>query len=330
MGDGHELQPAHDIVDVIMQHDSNGHDILQAFVNNWPKRAGVRRDEFYEQDYAARDPHLLDYPLPLLPFANHPTFERAPEQTKEQVLTWAWLLYNDRVIEIEHLVTASAINMLLYGVIPGAEDFHVRQALQQTLIDEQFHLMMHEIAVVETKRLRRIDEPLKYPNSIVYRKLLEHQDGVSEQWQKNMLTLLWATVSEMTINAYLDLLARAEGIQPTHKKLNWLHNRDEFAHNKIFLEVTKVLFRRLGRKQQRFFVESLPKTLNAFTSHDFSAWSAILERVKLDGREKLVQDCEAEARTGASKLMSDVSGVRRLAAELEIADDVDFGFAKAV
>jgi hypothetical protein len=228
------------------------------------------------------------------------------------------MVYSERVIEIEHLVTNPAINMLLYGVIPGAEAFEVKAALQQTMIDEQFHLIMHEKALQETIQLRRVDRPIDCARSLVYRKLKEHQGAVDEPWQKNLLNLLWAIVSEMTINAYLRLLANADDIQPLHRRINWLHNRDELAHNKIFFEVSKLVFCGLSETQKRFFIEFLPKTIEAFTAHDLSAWAAILERVRLPGREEILGDCRSEASAGRSKLMSDVSSVRRLLSELQI------------
>ena len=305
-----------------MQQRANDPDAFRRLVSNWSRRAGIRRPEYYE-GACALNRELPDYPINIVPFAHHPTFERAPESERQEVLTWAWIVYNERVIEIEHLVTNPAINSLLYGVVPGADDIDVRQALRETMIDEQFHLLMHEMAVHETSTLRNVERRLDCGPSIVYRKLREHQAASTERWQQHMLRLIWSIVSEMTINSYLNLLATAEDIQPLHRQINWLHNADESAHNKMFVQITKMVFGHLNGEQRQFFIEALPKAVAAFTAHDFSAWASILERVGLCGREEVLGDCGAENIAGRKKLMSDISSVERLMAELQIDPQID-------
>ncbi|MEM7151407.1 MAG: diiron oxygenase [Myxococcota bacterium] len=302
-----------------MQSSSHPSSQLERLVECWPRRAGVRRDEFYEQDYGNTDDTRPDYPINIVPFEEHPNFQAASPEQRASVLTGAWLAYNERVIEIEHLVTNPAIDLLLRGTLPGASNPVVRQALQQTLIDEQFHLMMHEQAIRETRLKNPWTSELELPHSIVFRKLHVLRAECPEQWQKDLLMLLWAIVSEMTINAYLNLLSRSDNIREVNRRLNWLHNRDELAHNEIFVEISKAVFRALNPHQRDFFLQMLPRTVEAFTSHDFSSWEAVLRATKLPGTATIIGDCKDKS----GKLLSDVSYAYRLLEHLEIVGSTD-------
>ncbi len=305
--------------------------ILVGAAGSWHKRAGIRKDAWFELQDAAREPGLPDFPLSLVPFAEHPTFLALPGEAKQRILTLAWITYNHRVVEVEHLITNRAISMLTYGEIPGASDSRVRRALQQVLIDEQFHLMAHEWAVEQTYRLRDVERRDDIPHSIVFRRLSEAQQRCSEPWQRRVLVLLWTVVSEMTINAYLSLLAKAEGIQPLHRVLSDLHDKDELVHNALFLPLTRVILRSGPAEQRRFFVDHIPEAVDAFTEHDFSSWRYIVAREGVPGGEAMIDECEHAARTSGSRLVSDVSGVLKLQRALDTGrdDDEPQGEAKA-
>ncbi|WP_181259235.1 diiron oxygenase [Pseudoduganella armeniaca] len=285
---------------------------MQRLVYSWPKRAGVRHGTL--DDVAdSYDPALPDYPLALLPFRDHPAFVRLSAEKQNDILTLAWLAYNRRVIHIEETVTNPAIGMILRGELPGAEQLHVRQALQQTQIDEQYHLMLHELAMHKTMALRGIDQPVQFPPSLIYVGLVRLQEGAAD-WQKELLCLIWAAVSEMTINGYLDMLANDTSIQPAHTYICKLHNKDEYSHNKIFVEITKSVFQGLNAEQRAFFLQVLPEALALFAGQDFSVWQAVLERAGVAEASAIIADCSAEA--ARKKMISDTSATERLAEEL--------------
>lgn len=303
-----------------MQDTTINHTVIKKLVDSWPKRAGVRSTDYYRQNHATEyDADIPDYPMELLPFRNHPRFIDATPKQQQEILTWAWLVYNERVVTAEEYVANPAFNMVIQGVFPGADNYFQKQALQQCLIDEHFHSLIHRTAIHETKKLRVIDAELHCPPSIIYRKLLENQDKVSENWQKDLLTLVWTVVSEISINAYLNLLSTNDFIQPMHKAVTWLHNRDEFAHSSILVEITKSVYIHLNSQQKCFFKIALPKALNAFAAHDFSLWYAILKQVDLKSYSEVIRDCEENTSNG--NLVRDFSGLNKLSEELDITAD---------
>ncbi|UTY57083.1 diiron oxygenase [Massilia sp. erpn] len=297
----------------------NNPQLLKNLVASWSKRAAVRHIDMGQIEIDG-PVELPDYPFGLLPFHDHPLFLASSESQRKTVLTLAWLAYNMRVIHIEEQVTNPAIAMILKGDLPGASTVHARQALQQTQIDEQFHLFLHEIAIRKTMAMRDVVTLPVFPDSVIYRELIKLQDLNPAPWQHDLLTLIWAAVSEMTINAYLELLAEDKTIQPSHSYICRVHNRDEYSHNKIFVEITKVVFSGLNEEQRQFFLEKLPMALDFFAGQDFSVWHAILEQAGIASADQIIADIRAQA--GSPKLISDTSAARNLIADLnEMARD---------
>jgi hypothetical protein len=301
--------------------------LLKKMAQTWPKRATVRADLYkYAAEYS--DPDRPDYPVELIPFAQHPRYLAASPETKRRIETWAWLVYNDRTIQTEEYLANPAFTLIMHGAFPGADDIALRQSVQHCLIDEHFHTLIHMTAIHETRRWRKLDEHLDCPKTITYRRLVEAQAGVSDPWERNCLALVFGAVAEISIKAYLNLIAENDVIQPLHKVIALVHNRDEAAHGQLLMPVVKILWRCMNERQRRFFVTALPGALEAFVIHDFSAWHAILAHEKLPGADDIIADCEGEA-LEKKKMVRDVSGLRQLADELGILGEIDFDFGAA-
>jgi len=307
--------------------DRIDHALIRKLVANWPRRTTIRSEKYpwVEPEAARYEPERPDYPLAMVPFRDHPLFLAAPEPQRQEVLSWAWLTYNERTILAEDHMANPAFTMIMHGAFEGADDFFVRQSIQQALIDEHFHTLIHMCAIEETRRVRGITGTWRAPDSITRRGMLAEQARAAEPWQRALVTLAFAVVAEISVNAYLDLLSADETIQPMHRLVTYLHNRDEFAHGQLIVEVIKLLFVRMSERQQDFFIAALPKALQAYASHDFSAWRTILHNVGLAGAEAIVVACEHDA--SSRLLVRDFSGLERVAAELEITDRLDFRFA---
>lgn len=302
------------------------HSLVERVAALWPRRATVRSSGFHEALAAdAWDPALPDYPVALLPFADHPTFADAPPEQRQQLLTLAWLVYNERVITAEDQVANPAFGLVQRGVFPGADTPAFREAVQQTLIDEHWHTHMHHLAMRRTIERRGLDPAgLTFPPSVTYRTLLKEQAAASEGWERDLLTLVWTVVSEISINALLSLLSRDSTIQPLHRAVTTLHARDEHAHGAVMVEVTKALWPRLTPRQRDRFTAALPRALAAFAAQDYSAWEVIVERVGLPGGREMLADTAAGG--GNRRLVRDYSGLDRLAATLGIREQIDFDF----
>lgn len=299
--------------------------VVERLARSWPRRASVRSGAF-EAGFdgpAPYDPAVPDYPENLLPFRDHPLYRAASPVQQTEVLTWAWLVYNDRVITAEEHVANPALAMVAHGVFPGSTDPAVAQAVHQTLIDEHYHTYIHMLAVDRTRKLRSVGsgDGTHLPPSVTYRLYLEARARAATRWERDLLALVWTLVSEVSINAYLALLSRHDGIQPLHRLVTHLHDRDEAAHGRLMVEVAKSLYVHMSGEQRRAFVAALPMALAAFVAHDFSAWAAVVDQVDLAGGAEMVADCRADP--GSATLVRDFSGLRRLAAELEILDQLE-------
>ncbi|MGF1431045.1 diiron oxygenase [Kitasatospora sp. LaBMicrA B282] len=298
--------------------------VLRRIADSWPRRATVRTDLDRVTDPGEYDPALPDYPERLLPFAEHPKYLAASPEARRRVQTLAWLVYNERVIAAEEHVANPTFAMIMHGVFPGADGVHTKRAVQQTHVDEVWHTYMHMIAMQRTRELRQVTDEPAYPHTVTYRRLLEAEAQASERWERDLLKLVWTTVSEISVNAYLELLSRDETVQPLHTLVPRLHARDESAHSSVMVEVAKGLYTHLNAEQRRAFVDALPKALNAFVAQDFAVWPGILRHAGIADAEEIVADCRRAS--GSGLLVRDFSGIRRIVREMELTELVGFDF----
>lgn len=302
-----------------------GPSTLHRIAAAWPRRATIRTDMATIANPEAYRPELLDYPVDLLPFAEHPDFLGLPEEQRQRVNTMAWLAYNGRVIAAEEMVANPTFEMLAHGVFPGVDRYEIREVVQQSHVDEVWHTYMHMIAMQRTREARRVGAEPEYPHPVTNRRLYALRADAAERWEWQLMYLLWTAVGEISVNALLDLLARDATIQPMHALVARLHSRDESAHGPIMLEVMKEVYVHLDRAQRELFVRALPDAIVAFGAEDYRLWPAVLEYCGVPRAREIVAD--SRALPGAELLVTDFSGVHRLVRELEIEDRVEFDFA---
>ncbi|MGC5035211.1 MULTISPECIES: diiron oxygenase [unclassified Streptomyces] len=308
--------------------DGHGHGIdesvLRRIADSWPRRATIRTDLDRISEPEEYDEQLPDYPERLLPFAQHPLYLAATPEQRRKVLTMAWLVYNERVIAAEEYVANPTFAMIMHGAFPGADGVHLKRAVQQTHVDEVWHTYMHMIAMQRTREIRQVTGEPAYPHTVTYRRLLQAGAKVSESWERDLLKLVWTTVSEISVNAYLELLSRDRTVQPLHSLVPRLHARDESAHSSVMVEVAKALYVHMNAEQRRAFTDALPEALHAFVEQDFAVWPGILRAAGFEKADEIVEDCRRQAGNGL--LVRDFSGVRRIVREMELEDRVEFDF----
>ncbi|GAA4013679.1 hypothetical protein GCM10022384_67470 [Streptomyces marokkonensis] len=298
---------------------------LRRISDAWLGRATIRTDlEAIEQPDAYQE-GLPDYPVRLLPFAEHPDFLAASPEQREQVLTSAWIAYNERVIAAEEKVANPTFARIVHGVFPGADSFEIKRSVQQAHVDETWHTYMHMMAMQRTRDVRGITDEPEYPPTVTYRMLAAAQADASEAWKRDLLALVWTTVSEISVNAYLELLSRDKTIQPLHSLVPRLHAKDESAHGSVMVEVAKALYVHMNAEQRQAFADALPRALHAFVAQDFKLWPVVLRHAGIRKAEDIVEDCKRAA--GSNLLVRDFSGVRRVVRGLGLEDQVDFDFA---
>lgn len=299
--------------------------LISRLMKNWPKRASVRGCYFDEfKDNESYDSSLPDFPTALVPFWNHPNFEKVDDEIKFQILTWGWLVYNMRTIHAEEKIVNPSFELIIQNTFKGTNNVEIRNVVYQSLIDEHFHSLMHYNAMNATRRIRNISKEIDLPDSITYRYLVKHQSNEPESWKKKIMILACGIVSETSINAYLSLLSKSTDVQPKHALVSKFHDVDEFAHSSLLVEIAKSVFVHFDRTERDFFVRYLPKAMDAFCAQDYSTWALILNNYAIPDAERIISDCENEL--SKAKLVNDYSGLKKIADELNITRDIDYEF----
>jgi hypothetical protein len=298
------------------------HQLVVRLNQAWTRRATVcSPDKALVSE--AFDPARPDYPECMVPFFHHPKFQALSDELKSSVLTWGWIGYNLRTVTAEEHVVNPALSVIANQYL-GKDDWHFREAMQQTLIDEHYHTLMHLRAIERTREDRALDQNLDFPPSVTYRRLVALRETLAEQWQRDLASITFAVVAEISVNAYLDLLADDQTIQPQNRRVAELHNRDEYAHSKVLAEVAKVMYANLQPSQQAFFTQTLSVALSAFVAQDYSMWEAILTQLGVEAAPQIIAD--TQERNKNATIMRDYSGLQRLAEDLGISDAIDFDF----
>jgi hypothetical protein len=298
--------------------------VLRRIASRWARRAVVKGDEL---DYAALfHDELPDFPLRMLPFAAHPDFLAAAPEMRSLALTWGWIMYNERTIAAEDHIANPAFVNIMRERFPGSEHPLIKQTIGQALVDEHYHTLMHVMATALCKRRRQL-APLKLPESVTLRALRAAQAAAGDSWHRDLIQLCFAITSEVSINAYLSLLSQDDTIQPLHRTLTDMHNRDEFGHMILLVEVARVIYGAMTAAEKELFLRSLPFALEAYVAADFTTWKVILRHLGFAKAEAIVED--SRTAPGGTSLTRDYSGIKLLTDTLGITGQVDFDFARA-
>lgn len=300
--------------------------VIRRLAGNWRRRATVKRDEpdldaLFEADRA-------DYPERIIPFRDHPTWQMLPEDVRSRLLSWAWIAYNRHTVLAEQRVANPAFALVMEGEFPGLGGHDMEIALAQAMVDEQYHSLMHISASALTRRKRgRAFPDSALPESHTARTHQHLREQCTQRWQRSLTTLAFATVSEISINAYLDLLAEDRDIQVLNSTTARLHNRDEYCHASISDEMAKLVYDVLDAEKRRFFLDMLVAGLEAFVATDYTTWTTILRIEAVPGWQRMVADVRAESST--SRLVRDYSGLYSLMSDMDVLGEVDFDWGLA-
>ncbi|MFY9920316.1 MAG: diiron oxygenase [Mycobacterium sp.] len=307
-------------------HDTAESAIISRLAGNWHRRATVKRDE-PDLD-ALFDADRPDYPERIVPFRDHPTWQGLPDELRSRLLSWAWIAYNRHTVLAEQRVANPAFALVMEGEFPGLGGQDMEIALAQAMVDEQYHSLMHISASALTRRKRGYDfADGILPESHTARTHQRMREQCAERWQRSLTTLAFATVSEISINAYLDLLANDPDIQVVNSTTARLHNRDEYCHASISDEMAKLVYDVLDADKRRFFLDMLVAGLDAFVATDYATWTAILETENVPGARRMVADVQAEQ--SSSRLVRDYSGLHSLVSDMNVLTEIDFDWGLA-
>ncbi len=295
-------------------HDlGRDHDRIERLADSWSSRACVRKGG---HEFAADfDPTKPDFLTELLPFHAHPTYQRAPEEFKQAALSCGWIAYNEKTVAIESKVVSPACMHLIDADLPAFPRDRHRGAVAQALTDEAFHILLVVRATGVTRQRRRLHELTLPPFELVTR-MRECQDECPERWERILIQLATAVVSEVMVSEYLGRLSGAADIQPLHRITTEIHRRDESAHNGLFKSLGAVIYHGLSGREREFFVGALARPAAWFASPEWDVWEAMLGFIGFPGGGAMIADCRAEPRAAGTRL--DLSTLDSLLAGLGV------------
>jgi hypothetical protein len=279
----------------------------------------VRRERLDLSGYV--DPALPDFPVAMVPFWNAPAFAGVAPAERLRLLGAAWVVYNEKTISVENDVITPLCNCLLRDELPGISRPRVKEVIAQMQVDEQFHVLMCLEVCNSARRRHRLDR-LVVPKSLVVRRQEALLAELAPGRAQALARLAYATVAEMTLNAFLRALSVDETIQPLNRLNTDLHRRDEGAHALIFRELAAGVFRALPSDEQATFNHHLGRALRDFTEPDPSGWEACLRYLELSAADDLL----AGLRTPGRKTARDYGRLVALLDDLGNRGAVGFDF----
>ena len=318
---GFEGLPAFDPTNVVESA------VISRLVENWHRRAAVKRTEPDMQELF--DPARPDFRVDMVPFSGHPAWDELSEEQRSQLTSWGWVAYNRNTVLIEQGIVNPAFQLVISGEYPGIGGQELELAIAQAMVDEQYHTLMHINGSAATRRMRRREfSDRVLPDSLITTIHDRHLAQCTERWERSLTTLAFATVAEISINAYLELLANDTEIQFVNSTTVRLHNRDEYCHASISGEILKNVYDVLEPDQRRFLLDKVVAGLAAFVAPDFTTWETIAEFEGVPGWEKAA--AEIRESQGGTHLVQDHSGVHTLLSEMDVLDQVDFEWGTTV
>jgi hypothetical protein len=300
--------------------------VIRRLVGNWHRRATVKREEPDLDDLF--EPERADYPEKILPFHDHPTWKALSPEKRSEVLSWAWIAYNRHTVMAEQKVANPAFALVMEGEYPALRGEALNLSLAQAMVDEQYHTLMHLNASAVTRRRRGMAMPdHELPLSHTARVHQRLREGASERWQRSLTTLAFATVSEISINAYLDLLADDTDIQVINSTTAKLHNRDEYCHASISAVLAEMVYDKLDAPQRRFFLDMLMEGLEAFVANDYTTWERIMDLTGVPGGREMLKDCQVDS--GRKRLVREYTGLHSLVEQMGVTEQIDFDWSRS-
>ncbi|MGW1358932.1 AurF N-oxygenase family protein [Streptomyces chartreusis] len=298
--------------------------VISRLSGNWHRRAAVKRQEPDLDDLF--EPDRPDCPDSLLPFRDHPTYLALDDGTKARLRAWGWIAFNKNIQDIEQRVVNPGFALMAADAFETGLGESMTVAVTQAMVDEQYHTLMHLNASAVTRRRRGWAMPDRaLPLGHKARRHEERLAAAATPALRRLDQLAYTTVAEISINAYLDLVADDDAVQPINRATADLHNRDEYCHSSIAAEIAKAAYAHLTPEHRRFFLASLADGMEAFAANDYTTWHRIVELTGVPGGRRMLQDVAASA--ARKRLLQDFGGLHRLCREMDVLDELPFDWS---
>jgi P-aminobenzoate N-oxygenase AurF len=293
--------------------ESQARALLQRLASNWGRRARVKQPEL--EGETLFDGSKDDFLPELLPFHDHPAFLATPDPMRQQILSCGWLAYNEKTVDIESKIVAPACSHIISGHVPGLQDGVSQQVAAQTLVDEAYHEFL-VLKACQVTRNRRGLGALRLPESQLIVQMRQAQAQCSAPWQKVLVQLATAIVSEVFISDYLRVLSQEQAIQPFNRLTVHAHRHDELVHGSLFKGLAKCLYGSLNQPEREFFIEVLPQPVHWFANLELEVWQAMLQQIGFGATDTVIRDCRSANEANLARI--DYADLIALAEELDL------------
>ena len=160
--------------------------IMDMMQDRWAAKAAVKKD-FIDKDMEF-DEELADFPSAMIPFWDHPDFQKHDAALRERLRSHGWVNYNNNTISAEERVVNPAFALMVDGSFEGLDVAGVRYNVMQSLIDEHYHSLMHMRINDITIQKRRLQK-FRHPDSRNYQELCKTRANLGQDWEKNYFPL---------------------------------------------------------------------------------------------------------------------------------------------
>ncbi|WP_054813905.1 AurF N-oxygenase family protein [Nocardia arizonensis] len=313
--------PVHDPADPVESA------VINRLAANWGRRASVKRDEPDLLEFF--DPLRPDFPEALIPFRDHPAYLRLPRTVRDRLNAWGWIAFNKNVIDIEQHVVNPGFQALADDAFGTGLGDTLIVAATQAMVDEQYHTLMHVNACVATRKARGwalSERHLPLSHKVRSHRRDHDAAAIESPGAAAVVSLAYTTVAEISINAYLDLVAKDRTVQPFNRTTADLHSRDEYCHSSVAAELAGIVYHDMRAEDRRLLLDTMARAMDAFAATDLTTWSAILEYERIPDAERIVADVREGG--GPTRLLQDFSGLHRLCLAWDVMDDIPFDWSR--
>ncbi|HNC94866.1 MAG TPA: diiron oxygenase, partial [Myxococcota bacterium] len=155
---------------------------LKTILESWERRAQVRQHSLLPA--SSFDLSRKDFLPEWLPFFGHPTFERQRDR-EAQILSVAWLQYNQVTIEIENEIVIPLCLALQLDL--GREEPY-RTLVVQAMVDEAYHVLLTNHATEMTRKFRQL-EAIRLPKGHFVSAMQKRHADCTSDWERNLVLL---------------------------------------------------------------------------------------------------------------------------------------------
>lgn len=286
--------------------------VLNGLTNLWNNRAKVLEGD--PSVALTFEPEKYDFKENLLPFHQHAAWLSADEEMKRKVLSYGWIIYNEKTIQIESKLIAPVCDLIIDAEYPGSRNDAIQNSISQALVDEGFHTLMavKSINIVYRERaLKRIKMPKFQLIHQLDKMLLKCQNNE----ERKLVRLAVACASETLITDYLGALSKDDRLQPLCYKTVEAHAADEWSHASVFSYTMAEIFQQLSPEHQSLYINTLPQAVQAFGDNELDVWESVLSTINFPNYQEIITDSRNEQNQG---ICVDIKGIAKLLSSLGI------------